>query len=109
MFIFGDKNTAIISPITPTTKINLKSAQLAFLKPPDTQNPIIWDWFDKRPITVVKEMKNVLIAVPAKSIFAIELLFAFFDINPKTIIPVINAPIKEAIITFRVVIPIPAA
>ena len=49
------------------------------------------------------------IAVPAKSIFAIELLFAFFDINPKTIIPVINAPIKEAIITFRVVIPIPAA
>ena len=45
-------------------------------------------------------MKNVLIAVPAKRIFAIELLFAFFDINPKTITPVNNAPIKEAIITF---------
>ena len=39
----------------------------------------------------------------------IELLFAFLDINPKTIIPVINAPIKEAIITFFVFIAIPVA
>ena len=54
-------------------------------------------------------MKNVLIAVPAKSIFAIELLFAFFDINISTIIPVINAPIKDAIITFFVFTAIPAA
>ena len=35
------------------------------------------------------------IAVPAKRILAIELLFAFFDIKPKTIIPVISAPIKK--------------
>ena len=36
-------------------------------------------------------MKNVLIAVPAKRIFAIELLFAFFDINPKTIDIALNS------------------
>ena len=48
-------------------------------------------------------------AVPAKRIFAMELLFAFLDIKPKTISPVISAPINEAIITFFVVIPIPAA
>ena len=54
-------------------------------------------------------MKNVLIAVPAKSILVIELLLAFFDINPKTIIPDKNAPIKDAIITFFVVITIPVA
>ncbi|MPM69855.1 hypothetical protein SDC9_116803 [bioreactor metagenome] len=54
-------------------------------------------------------MKNVLIAVPAKSIFAMELLFAFLDINPKTINPVISAPIKDAIITFLIFTDIPAA
>ena len=109
IFILGDNKIAIISPIIPTKNTSLKSAQLAFLNPPDTQNPIICDWFDKSPIIVVKEIKNVLIAVPAKRIFAIELLFAFLDINPKTIIPVINAPINEAIITFFVFIAIPVA
>ena len=51
----------------------------------------------------------MLKAVPAKSIFAIELLFAFFDIKAKTIRPVISAPIKDAIITFLVLIVIPSA
>ena len=40
-------------------------------------------------------MKNVLIAVPAKSILVIELLLAFFDINPKTIIPDKNYFVAE--------------
>ena len=109
IFIFGDNIIVIIRPIIPTINTSLKSAQVAFLNPPETQKPIIWDWFVKSPITVVKDTKNVLMAVPAKSIFAMELLFAFLDIKPKTISPVISAPINEAIITFFVVIPIPAA
>ena len=109
IFIFGDNIIVIIRPIIPTINTSLKSAQVAFLNPPETQKPIIWDWFVKSPITVVKDTKNVLMAVPAKRIFAMELLFAFLDIKPKTIRPVISAPINEAIITFFVVIPIPAA
>lgn len=56
-----------------------------------------------------REMKKVLIAVPAKSILVIELLFAFLHIKLITIIPLNIAPIKEANITFVVFIVIPTA